>query len=309
MADVRDQVIEFVGKNGPSLPVQISKIIGSNILMAGAVLSELVERKKLLVSNTKKGGSPYYYAPGQENRLQEIANNLKDKEKEAYEFIKEKKVIRDIEALPWQRIALRMIKDFAVPLNVSFDNKNEVFWKWYLAPDEEVGNIATSMINKEIKETVKEEIKEVKPEIKEEIKEIKQEIKKDEIVEQQTLMDKPKVGRPKKQVKKDVVKLDFFTALDSYLKDKNIDVIEQKIIKNGKEIDIIGNVPAAIGSLKFFIKVKNKKTISEADLSLAYNEAQNINLPILFLTNGSLSKKAEEYLEKNLRGQLTFNNI
>ncbi len=309
MADARDQVIEFVGKNGPSLPVQISKIIGSNILMAGAVLSELVERKKLLVSNTKKGGSPYYYAPGQESRLQEIANNLKDKEKEAYEFIKEKKVIRDIEALPWQRLALRMIKDFAVPLNVSFDNKNEVFWKWYLAPDEEVGNIVNSMINKEIKETVKEEIKEVKPEIKEEIKEIKQEIKKDEIVEQQTLVEKPKVGRPRKQVKKDVVKLDFFTTLDSYLKDKNIEVIEQKIVKNGKEIDIMGNVPAAIGSLKFFIKVKNKKTISEADLSLAYNEAQNINLPILFLSNGELSKKAKEYLEKNLRGQLTFNNL
>ncbi len=302
MADARDQAIEFVEKNGPSLPVQISKVIGSNILMAGAVLSELVERKKLLVSNTKKGGSPYYYIPGQENRLQDIANNLKDKEKEAYEFIKDKKVIRDIEALPWQRIALRMIKDFAVPLNVSFDNKNEVFWKWYLAPEEEVGNIVNSMINKEVKE-LKEEII-PKETIKEEIKEVKQ-----EIVEQQTLVEKPKAGRPKKYVKKDVVKLDFFTTLDSYLKDKNIEVIEQKIVKNGKEIDIMGNVPAAIGSLKFFIKVKNKKTISEADLSLAYNEAQSINLPILFLSNGELSKKAKEYLEKNLRGQLTFNNL
>ena len=51
--------------------------------------------------------------------------------------MKEKKVIRDKTAQPWQRVALREIKDFAIPLNVGVSGEYEIFWKYFLADNDE----------------------------------------------------------------------------------------------------------------------------------------------------------------------------
>ena len=42
MQELKFKVIEYIRMRGPVIPVQISKQIGSNILFAGAVLSELL---------------------------------------------------------------------------------------------------------------------------------------------------------------------------------------------------------------------------------------------------------------------------
>src|SRR3989344_7929417 len=121
--DYRPKILEFIKRWGPVLPVQISKELNTNILFAGAMLSELVSRKQLMFTSTKRGGSPFYYIKGQEQKLQSISSNLSGKEKEAYEVLKEKKIIRDKEATPWLRVALRSISDFAMQFNVTIDGK------------------------------------------------------------------------------------------------------------------------------------------------------------------------------------------
>ena len=70
--DFKPKVIEYVQKNGPSLPVQVSKVIGREIYVSSAVLSELISSRKMLITAAKVGSSPLYYLPGQEHKLQTL---------------------------------------------------------------------------------------------------------------------------------------------------------------------------------------------------------------------------------------------
>ena len=116
--DNKEEILDLVKREGPVLPAQLAKEINTNILFASAILSELVDKKHLILTNVKKGGSPFYYIKGQENKLEALSEFLGGKPREIFDLLKEKKVIRDKTAQPWQRVALREIKDFAIPLNV-----------------------------------------------------------------------------------------------------------------------------------------------------------------------------------------------
>ena len=61
MSDLKAKILDYIRLNGPCLPVQLSKQIHSNILFAGAVLSELFANQKIKISHAKIGGSPVYY--------------------------------------------------------------------------------------------------------------------------------------------------------------------------------------------------------------------------------------------------------
>jgi len=155
--DSREKVIQTIRIRGPVIPAQIAKVIGTDIMMASAILSELVSKNVLKLSHVKFGSTPFYYLPGQESRLQDFAKNLHEKEKRAYDLLMQKKVMRDRLLEPVIRVALRSIKDFAVPLQVKINDNVEIFWKWYLLTNEEAARI--------IKETVKfdKPKKEIKP--------------------------------------------------------------------------------------------------------------------------------------------------
>ena len=71
-------------------------------------------------------------------------------------------------------------------------------------------------------------------------------------------------------------------------------------------MEYIIEIPSNVGKIKFFVKVKNKKVINDADLVLAHNDAQLKKLPLLFLSNGEVNKKGEEYASKNF---LVFEKI
>jgi len=253
------KIVNFVNRNGPSLPVQISREINSDLLFAGAIMSELVRSKKLKISFVKVGGSPVYYVQGQENRLQDYYKYLNEKERKIYDILKEKKVLQDTKLEPWQRVAIRDIKDFAQMLQI---NTGEVFWKWYLTDIKDVEGIIKGSVTKE--------------------KKIEEKI-----------IKAPKV--PEKQEKlKEGASLEF---INEYFSKKNIKIIEENLIRRGKEMDYRVNIPSEVGNIQFFVKFKDKKKISDSDLILANNQAKK--LPLLFLSNGELTKKAKEYIDKN----------
>ena len=56
-----------------------------------------------------------------------------------------------------------------------------------------------------------------------------------------------------------------------------------------------------LGNVKYFCKAKNKKNISEGDLSTALVNAQSKGLPLLFITNGKTSKKSQEKLKTDFK--------
>lgn len=264
--DVKEKILEFIKQKGPILPVQIAKEINSDILMASAHLSELKANKQIKISNLKIGGSPLYYLQGQETRLQEFTSNLHEKEKRIYDLLSQKKILRDNNLDPVMRVAIRAIKDFAIPLQVNYKDSKEIFWKWYLLPSVEAEG------------SIKEQIKALKPVIKKEI---------------------PK--KIEKPIKKETLSI-FFNEITNYFNKNKINIISQNIIRKNSEINFVIELSSAVGNLRYFCIAKSKKKINDGDLSSAYIKAQSKKLPVLFLTKGELTKKAKEILEKEFKG-------
>lgn len=309
MQELKFKVLEFVRLRGPVIPVQISKHIGSNILFAGAVLSELLSTGKIKISRAKIGGSPVYYFPGQEPRLTMLYGHLNQREKQAFDLLKNSKVLHDRSLQPVERVALREINDFAY----SFEVNNDLFWRWYLVNEEE----ARSVANQAIQEHQKQVIQEAKPELVIEQKPVLQEqpieiheqklpeIRKEEKVEQQTLKVerkeiKQKEPEVRKKIKKETkIKQDFVMMIKDYFDEKNIKIINENVIKKGKEFEYLIEIPSKVGNVRFFLSAKDKKKLSEADLSISHNKSQLKKLPLMILSNGELTKQAKEYLNNN----------
>ncbi len=143
--EIYDKVIAFVRMRGPVLPAEVAKLINTNILLASALLSDMVSKNKLLISHAKIGSSPVYYLRGQENMLERrLYPGLNGKDKQTYDFLKQNKVLEDSKLDPLTRVSLRALKDFAVPIMIPDEKSSEpgkqvdkVFWRWHLLPEAE----------------------------------------------------------------------------------------------------------------------------------------------------------------------------
>jgi len=291
---MRDKALEYVQSNGPLLPVQVSKRIGSDLMLAGAILSELSSRKLVLITHANVGGSPLYYVKGQESKLSSLLyNNLKSKEKEVFTLLDKDHVLKDEDLEPAHRVAIRNLKDFAVKLDVIQENKSETFWKYSLIEDSEAKDLIGNLIKKDVAEEIPIKV----------LKDMPVELPKPE-VKQQVITPIEKPTKPIKQKQKD----NFYGIIKEYLSKNRINILEETIVRKQTEFEFIVNLPSSVGNLKYFIKAKNKQTINDADVSLAYSESQQKKLPCLFITKGKLTKKAID-LEKKLTGQITLKQI
>ena len=205
--ETRFKVLEFIRRGGPVLPVQISREIGSNLIMAGAVLSELLRNKQINISSAKVGSSPVYYVNGQETKLSMLYKYLNEKERKVYDLLKKKKVLMDKKLEPYQRVALRELKDFAKMIKV---NDQDIFWRWYLIDNQEAGSLVKNLLN--IKEPKKKEIKEEK------------QIK----LEPETVVKLKKVKTSKSS------KDDVLTNVMQYFVRKNVRLLKHKVVKKNK---------------------------------------------------------------------------
>jgi len=285
LVEVRENVFNFVSRTGPVLPVDVAKFVEKDILIASAMLSDLVSQNKVFVSKTKIGGSPVYYVKGQESKLVQLSKYLGDKQKKIYDLLYSKKVLKDTSMDPWQRVAIREIKDFAKKLDVSYGGKEEIFWKWYMLKDEEV------------KVLVKESLGDVSEKAdKKEVDVEKSEVQKD--------LEGKKVVKPKR-----IVSGKFYEDVVGYFGESEVKILEEKVVRKGKEINFVVEIPSQIGKLKFFVKAKDKKKINDADLSVAHSEGSSKNLSVLFLTCGELTKKAKEMVENRIGGVFIFKKI
>jgi len=267
---LKEQILSIVRREGPVLPVHISRKLGSDTYFAGAILSELVKSNAIRVSNAKIGGSPLYYINGQESKLDKLYPYLPGKEKEAYDLLRTRQVLQDKECDPPIRVALRIVKDFAYPSEVN----GVLYWRWYLTSEVE----AKKLIEDDNKGKLKKEIK----------------------------VETYKQLNVEKKIESVALKKD--NVVNS-LKIAHIKIIEAVLKRKNREVEGKVQVNSDLGILDYYLLAKNKKTLNEADLSLANDSGRKNKLPVLFLTNGNLSKKAEKYLEENLKGRVIFRKI
>ena len=227
---VHDQILLFVKANGPTLPARIARIIKTDILLASAHLSDLSSQKKLMISNLKVGGSPLYYFLGQEEQLFRFAvDNLNPKDFIVLETLKEKKILREANLDLLSKVALRSLKDFAIPLQVRTKDRAELFWKWHsLSSDDTNAGIKKliSPIEENIPEEPISEGKEIEKEILEETEEVSEGVGEtivEEASEEQELAELDKEELLEKEHAEDIP-------------DESAEKIEEKPKKSSKKI-------------------------------------------------------------------------
>lgn len=305
--EIRSKITSLMRIRGPCLPVHISRETGLEMLFASAFLAELSADKTVKISNLKVGSSPLYFLPGQESLLENFSNFLPGKEKEAFLLLKEKKVLEDTKQEPAIRVALRSIKDFAYPFIISSQEGQKLFWRFHSTAEE-----ARKLIEPVKVET---KIPIIKPEIKQIIKtEIKPEIKPG-LKTEQTKLKTPKITVKKEKplleikepVKREKEKSEFAKDIISFLEKENIELIEEKEFKK-KEFSAIARINSDIGKLQFLVIAKDKKAVTENDLTLALQKAQTLKMPSLFLSTGQPNKKALGYLQ-TYTGLIRFRKI
>lgn len=154
--------------------------------------------------------------------------------------------------------------------------------------------------------TIPEEKREQKEEKKEEIQEKTEEDGESKTFEKKPLLQKIKDKlKPKKKEAAD----DLFSLLEAYFKERNIVIQSKETVRKNAEMNLLVEVPSVIGRLTYFCKAKSKKRCDEKDISAAYMEAQAKKLPLLFLHNSEISKKAQEMLESGAFDNLTIKKI
>jgi len=143
----QDKILSFLKATGPTLPIKVAKNISTDTILASAHLSDLYSRGKIKMSNLKVGGSSLYYLEGQEAELYQFAaDNLNPKNYAVIEKLRQEKIFREAKLDLLSKVALRSLKDFAIPLRVKFEGQEEIFWRWYLLSPEEAKDIITDML-------------------------------------------------------------------------------------------------------------------------------------------------------------------
>ncbi|HJX50787.1 MAG TPA: hypothetical protein VJ438_04965 [Candidatus Nanoarchaeia archaeon] len=265
-SDIKERIVTFLKIRGPSLPVHIAKEINMSMLFTSAFLSELISERRIKISYMKIGSSSLNFIEGQEHRLEAFAQHLKSREKDAFEIIKEKRILKDSEQEPAIRVALRAIKDFAIP----FKKNDEIFWRYFTVPESEL-----------IIETKAEEKKEV-PSVKEENKiDIFDTPKKEEKNE------KPKKKTSKKKSPSSKKKNErFFDVVKEFLSKKNIEIIG---VEGVSKLDLALKI--RVGEEEKMLIAYNKKKISESDIANAFKKSSESGLKYMVLSLGEPSKK------------------
>lgn len=166
---MQDDILKVMETKGPIMPSDINSEFKTNTTIIGAMLSELAAQKKIIISTAKIGGSPLYYLPQHRDRLDRLYQYLNQKDKRTYDLLKQSIVLYNEDQDPLTKTSLDILKDFAVPLNVVFNGKEMLFWKWYLC-DDNTAKLKIKEILDSLFPVAKEEKVEPKKEIKKEIK-------------------------------------------------------------------------------------------------------------------------------------------
>jgi hypothetical protein len=261
---LKEKILSILREKGPSLPVHIANGTGLSILFSSAFLSELFSEKKIQISDMKVGSSPVYFLPEQKNMLENFSRHLGSKEKEAFNLLKEKKILKDKEQEPAIRVALRAIKDFAIPST----RGEEIFWRYFIFHEPE-SKAEASIPEKE------------KSKIEEKVEKIPEKKSSEDYEEEE--------------------KSDLKELILKFLEEKNIKLIEETENKK-RDFSGIGRIETGIGEMEILIIGKDKKKVSEKDLIKLSEIGIENKKVVLFISTGEIDKKAKDFFRecKNL---------
>jgi len=287
----KERIVSFLRMRGPSLPVLIAREVKMEPLFVSAFLSELKNERKLKISNMKVGSSPLYFLEGQEGMLENFSEHLNSREREAFDLLRQEKVLPDAAQEPVVRVALRALKDFAIPVKIRIDGELKLFWKYFGLEDSEVGKFVKvrRRVSPQVSvppASVQDAPQEIKrKESSPEIPVLPPEVKK-EVVAEKKIERKPRVKEES----------EFVKNVKDYLRGREIEVLEV-LGEKKKEFEARVRVDGVFGKQEYLLIAKDKKNVSDGDLARAVQKAQASRILGLVMSPGELNKGGREHLK------------
>ncbi|MBI2041178.1 MAG: hypothetical protein HYT16_03680 [DPANN group archaeon] len=304
-----DKAFDIVRAQGPVLPVEVASKLGVDSFLATAYLAQLVEAGKIKQTKERIGTSFIYHLHGQENVANARIIALQQTgRKTARMFAKD--VPQGPEVAAKQRaFADRLAEIESKEAQAKLSAAQRIQMPAVNAPAERSqANVVRVIANTAPpaqsgtsfdRETKQEFLERFKPAIAEQLAKPVQDVRH---TVSHLLAEVGKKILPRAHDGQLVEK-----AL-AFLVDGRADIISKDLKKKGRDADITATIPTSIGPMRFLIIVRDKKTISEADLSVAYTNGQNKKLPVIFVTNGKLTKNAQAY-HQSIAGLVKMKNL
>lgn len=330
----KEKVLDVV-KQGPTIPSRIVKIVGGDTLLIGAILSTLISTGDVKYSTLKIGGSPIYYIPEHEIQLESFKEHLAPKDQKTVNLLKQEKVVKDTAQDPLSRVSLKTVKDFARPFEVN----KELFYRYFLVPKDEAERIALDIQGSERKpkDVISDEsssaldkdaalhrvinakdtdvAKDVSAPSTSPIADV-QKIEEDIVLNEPVVAPIPQVVVPvqmpsaqskennrevssaKPSSKPTTMSTGLLGKVMEFAASKHLDIISKEKIKKTEYSFVLKNHDS---NEYIYVVAKEKKSISEGDLSTAYVYAQQKKMPCIFLMTGHLTKKAQAMSQKEFK--------
>ena len=336
----KEKILQIVRQKGPVLPVVLTTEMRLNTLLASAVLSEFVREKKIFVSNTKIGGSPVYYVEEQKPLLQNLYKYLNEKDRATFDLLKQSIVLKHTDQEPLTRVSLSNIKDFALPIEVIYRDQKELFWKWYVATDAEVKATIETILKRAPPVTVPPlplpaavappspgagisgvSVLPHSVPLQLPVPETKEIDEKHEKCQRRVVQPRVKTVKEKPLVEPESGKLSppspvsllssnvsvetdpFHQKLSNFFKQHTLVATLTTVKKKNAELEYHVQVPTPLGVVEYLCVAYNKKKCTETDMMNAFMLGQMKKFPVLVLTTGEITKKAQAKVNeyKNLK--------
>jgi hypothetical protein len=256
---IHEEVLQLIQKEGPILPIEAASKLNTNSFLINACLTEMVEKGQLKTHSEKIGSNYLYLLIGQEAKAKQRALELLDNSQKTARQYQTNQVASTPE--------LQQKRDqFAQKLKEIEDREKK-----------------QKEISKPVPKKEKDEFLErMKPKL-----EVKDEKTPFESIKATVKSTLDKLTSPKKE---------FVDIALTYLKEKDVEILEKTRDKRSG-VTLIVNITSQLGTIKYLVKIKDKRRLNEADLSLMYTEALERKLPLYILTPGKLTKTAQSYLK------------
>jgi|GEM_PF-2384364 len=312
-----DKVYDLV-RSGPVLPIEVSTKLNIDSFLAKAFLTQLIDAGKIKATQDKVGDVPVYHVMGHEvlanQKIKKLLENIKpaaknfasptavataaanpEIQKKREEFkarleeiekkereMEEKKRAK-IQTKVVQRVEIRKVEPPKVQVEME------------VAEEPEAEEVAEEEAPKKIPSNALD--------IQAKSKDFAEHLKPVQTAPQKVVRETPKEEKPKEpSIIEEAAKFikgepsSLVDAATTWLTEKGAEIHNKELKKRGKEAIILASIPTNIDPMKFLVFVVNKKSITEADLSVAYSEGVQKKYPVIVMSRGKMTKLGQNYL-------------
>ena len=302
-----DRVYDLV-RSGPVLPIEVSTKLNVDSFLAKAFLTQLVDAGKVKATQDRVGDVPMYYVMGHEVLANQKIKKLLENIKPAAKNFASPTAVATAAANPEIQ---KKREEFRVRLEEIEKKEREL-------EERKRSKIQTKVVQRvEIRSVESQDVEVPDPEVPvaDEESPRKIAIKALDVPQKAVGVEIPKEEKPKQpsilEEASKFIKGEPSSLVDeslAWLTQKGAEIISKELKKRGKEAMILASIPTNIDPMKFLVFVVNKKSITEADLSVAYSEGVQKKYPVIVMSRGKMTKLAQNYLNV-IQGVVKFKQL